>query len=399
MSTYLKNINLQLFVATMAPLGFFYKKGEGGGLLDITLLIYVVLYVMVVYNMLIKKEKLALFKYDAVVYLVLIVMSFSLLYTPQPMAGLVKFLKFTVMGVGMIYILRSFVKRKDDITKFYKYFIFNSFVIQVLILIDFAANEFPVGRYKYHGVHPIATAMLGATSLLIVLILFSAKKVKFSTTLILLLTSTSILIIGASKGPILAIAITLFLMMRGLKKVNIKLMLLLGVILVALLNLSAVQKYTEFLTDRISNTAGSESSAVRLNLYDQAERIFYENPILGAGIGTLKEYPHNLFLEILAENGLLLGFMLIIVLLMVCKSYFGFLLDKSLDINYSLSLSLVIISFVSLMVSWTYVDQKYLYMGLGTLIMVHSSLVNQPKYEVEALMRTEKSKSLRTTTL
>lgn len=91
--------------------------------------------------------------------------------------------------------------------------------------------------------------------------------------------------------------------------------------------------------------------------------------------------------------------MLIIVLLMVCKSYFGFLLDKSLDINYSLSLSLVIISFVSLMVSWTYVDQKYLYMGLGTLIMVHSSLVNQPKYEVEALMRTEKSKSLRTTTL
>jgi O-antigen ligase len=396
MSKYLKNINLQLFVATMAPLGFFYKKGEGGGLLDITLLIYVVLYVMVIYNMVIKKEKLTFFKYDWLVYLVLVVMSFSLLYTPEPMDGLVKFMKFTVMGVGMIYILRSFIKNRDDIIKFYKYFVFNSFVVQVLILFDFAANKFPVGRYKYHGVHPIATAMLGATCMLIMLMLFSAKKVKFSATLVLLLISSSILIIGASKGPILAIAITLFLMLKGLKKVNLKLMLLLGVILIVLLNLSAVQKYTEFLTDRISNTAGSESSAVRLNLYDQAERIFYENPIIGAGIGTLKEYPHNLFLEILAENGLLLGFMLIIVLLMVCKSYFGFLLDKSLDVSYALSLSLVIMSFVSLMVSWTYVDQKYLYMGLGTLIMVHASLVSRPKYEVDTLLGTEKT--LRTTT-
>ncbi|PAF31563.1 O-antigen ligase family protein [Paenibacillus sp. 7516] len=397
MPTYLRNINLQLFVATMAPLGFFYKKGEGGGILDITLLIYVILYVMVVYNMLIKKEKLNLMKYDAIVYLVLLVMSFSLLYTPEPMAGLVKFMKFTVMGIGMIYILRSFIKNKDDITKFYRYFVFNSFVVQMLILIDFAANKFPVGRYKYHGVHPIATAMLGATTLLIVILLFSAKKMKFSATLILILTSATILIIGASKGPILSIAVTLFLMVRGLKKVNLKLVLILGGILIALLNLSVVQKYTEFLTDRITNTAESESSAVRLNLYDQAERIFYEKPLTGAGMGTLREYPHNLFLEVVAENGILLGFMLIIVLLMVCKSYVGFLLNKSVDINYSLSLSLVIMSFISLMVSWTYVDQKYLYMGLGTLIMVHGSLYAQPKNDIKMLISSEKA--LRTTTL
>lgn len=73
-------------------------------------------------------------------------------------------------------------------------------------------------------------------------------------------------------------------------------------------------------------------------------------------MGIFREYFYNLFLEVVVENGILLGFMLIIVLLMVCKFYVGFLFNKFVDINYLFLLFFVIMLFISLMVSWIYVD-------------------------------------------
>lgn len=103
----------------------------------------------------------------------------------------------------------------------------------------------------------------------------------------------------------------------------------------------------------ISNTLESGDSG-RMMLYAEAIDIFSANPMLGAGIGgffaiTGDAWPHNFFLELLCECGLVgTVLLLIIVIYSLSKKHVGLLYITSSNIFYFLVLSAL---FVRVLVS------------------------------------------------
>src|SRR5690606_18733040 len=124
--------------------------------------------------------------------------------------------------------------------------------------------------------------------------------------------------------------------------------------------------------NRMTSITTDNSTSTRLIYYQNAFEKFQESPIIGLGFGAFgpEGYPHNLFLEIMTENGLLLLLFSLFCILLIVKLFFNLLVNrKSVDGVSVVIMALVLLSLGTLMVSWTYIDHKYLYISLGLLII------------------------------
>lgn len=107
----------------------------------------------------------------------------------------------------------------------------------------------------------------------------------------------------------------------------------------------------------------------RDNIYQNVIGEIFENPLLGIGLGadrhlTYTGYTHNFFLEVLANFGVFLGGIIIIVLMLLILKVL-FVKDKE---RYSIVIIWMSLGFVHLMVSSSYlIDLKFwIFLGLIT---------------------------------
>lgn len=225
--------------------------------------------------------------------------------------------------------------------------------------------------------------------LLPVIIYLNELLDKFSLrALLFVFISLMVILALGSRGAILCILVFVFLkLLRPSNKLNYKKVFLYivssGSALLIFLNLKNI---FEYLYNFLFNF-GIESRSIRLflredvhlsgrdRLYDDVNHETISNPFIGIGIGgdrrVIGGYVHNLFLEILANFGIILGtFLIITLILLIFKS----LLVKDRE-KYNMIIIWLSLGFVHLMVSGSYItDIKFwILMGLITNSLIYKN--------------------------
>ncbi|KSU82075.1 hypothetical protein AS030_17545 [Fictibacillus enclensis] len=379
-SIHLNKINYPMLLLSLIPLGYILK----GGLprfMDITLFVYILLYIYCAFELVLRRQKIKVYKADLVPYLWAIFLVASLFYTPFQDIGMFKVGKFICLGLGAYFFSRLIIKTRQDFSLFFKYLIYMSVFTEVVVIADFVAKGAPLGRYlAFNVVYPIPITMLGIMTFIVVLLLFFYKQINTMTVIFTLVPSVSVMIIGASKGPTISFAITiLFFLPIIVRRIKLRYILLFVPLIWGTFKIDFLSKNLEFYLYRFTNATEDGSSAERINLYEQALHLFEKNPFLGVGVNGISPeyYPHNISLEILAENGLSLYVIFITIIFMILISYIRFIRKDKDDYISAIILAIVFVSLISLQFSWTYVDHKYLFLGLGLLVINSNLIIDQ----------------------
>lgn len=371
---FLKAINIAPLIFALLPLGYFYKGGEGKGIFDFTLILFIMLYIVFLYNLIILKRTMKFYVKDIIFYIWILLMVISIWFTPHQQDGILKTAKFIFLSMSMIFLSRVILKNKYDFITCIKFFVLFSCIFELIVLLDFIQNGAPLGRYKYQEVHPVPLSMLGSINIMIVLLLYVEREIKAISVILILVLNLSTVIIASSKGPIVSLIVALILLLPYLKKkINLKIVtssILTSCIVYFIILRTQFISNLEVLISRFENTSDDASTEERLDLYNIALDTFQENPLFGGGISCFIEgtYPHNVFLEILAENGLIAGLLFLILVCFIIKKYYEYILKANyIHFINVITLTIVVMSLINLMYSWSYVDNKFLYLGLGML--------------------------------
>lgn len=315
-----------------------------------TLIIFV--YLLIIFRFRINKYVYYFFITFTLIFLVNFFLFDSSEYT------LMIYLEFLVKSFSL-FLIGSFSYSTTYLRKYFSVFsllnFFSLFIILILGLID----NISYMRYGY--------AML--PTLLYSIYALRNKGHKFLWLFILTSSFVAILIYG-SRGPLLGVVLfTLIVLFADSKmKITKKIFLTSGILLmyIYLISLNGFVRILDYLFFNLGFQTYSitklklmfekgiaESSSGRDFLYEQFIELILKNPLLGNGIGITQELwgftPHNIFLQILVEFGLigmvifLMFFSVIIYLLLVIRKNDNELF-LILTIIFSVSFSRLLVS-------------------------------------------------------
>lgn len=290
----------------------------------------------------------------------------SLLYTLGNIYAFDKAFRFLIITgwsyLGVFFLLRSDVSIKKFL---------NSIVSIAVIMSGFALYQFftssGLNFVKVLGSGYLALGRTLGISILITVILYfinENKKIKSLFIILIILQMIIALLLSGGRTPFIALLIvfTLYLtfsfktsfkkifLRKGTKKIVFFIALIIPIIFI-LANLGTFDVMIVRLTELINDSGGGTSANARWIRYETAIDMCAESPILGKGIGSfpifysgtdIRDYPHNIFLEITSELGILglIAFLLIVSFCLYC----GFILYKrKFKIIDSLQMTLILV--------------------------------------------------------
>jgi O-antigen ligase len=354
------NIVTSLVIA-MLPAGYVLKGGIQGNLLtDKTLYIYYVAFLITSITILVYK-KVSLNKFDLYLLLFVIWVISGVFYTPDIYGGIYKILKLILLSISVIYIERILIREQIQFDYIYNFYNIFSVVISIAFILTYYFSN-KVGRASFLDTTPVAFGYFLGFDIIILLQLISQRRkniVKYWYGISLIFVFYALLL-NATKGVFISILVTLILFFPKYKmEYNIKeVLLLLIIMLFAFISVSNNLEKIPVL-QRFVYITKDLSTIERINLYKDAINEFISHPFTGIGTNGLYVYPHNIFLEIGAENGII-GLVLFLLLV-----FYVIKLIKKYNYNNTLIKQLMIYSLIGNMFSFSYVINKYLYFSLG----------------------------------
>ncbi|MGI9017923.1 MAG: O-antigen ligase family protein [Euzebya sp.] len=357
---------LSTVVLAAVPLGYFFGGGKSEGL--ITASIYTAAWVLMLAKW--KREGFRVVAADVLWVIWAVVMVAAPIWSPtRGETLLVQALQFLVVGVGTILFCRTFLKSRSDAVQALSLLLFLSTAFGVVVLVDYLLAGAPVGgRYVYQSVNPIPLSMLGATIVTIAFAFYIHDRLTTWIFAPLSFVGAGLMLISASRGPLIATALTVVLLLPiAIRKVGLAQSLLVaGVALAA----TRVEQ-AETVVTRLAALDGDLSVSHRLNFYREAYESWTSSPIIGGGVGEV--YPHNMVLEVLATHGASLGVPLLITVAVVVGRYAMIVRLGNSDVAATASYGLVLLSLISLMFSWTYLVHKWLFLGIGLVLVLEAT--------------------------
>lgn len=277
----------------------------------------------------------------------------SLLYTEAPIYGTDKFLRFITIGTlsvfGPIFL---FKERKTLYRCFYVFILLSSLMV---IASAISASFTSSGFHMAFGSCCLALGrMTGMVSLIILFcfLLHSKKKRQKIIWTILFLLNTFGLFYAGGRGPVIAFVITLLLLAiftllsllikRSKNDTRILKTTSLFTVTIFLVILIFPQPFGTLINRvrvALTEPRGGSSVSLRLNSYGSAIKAISQHPLLGLGVGGFSvyhsgidqiSYPHNIFLEIWCELGVL-GIIFFVFLITFCIFCLFRLKDKYRD--------------------------------------------------------------------
>ena len=245
-----------------------------------------------------------------------------------------------------------------------------------LILLYFSSGY--VDRLTIPGVHPIPFSQLIGFAVLVIISSLIIDKNLLPINIgslvsrgLLLVFLLMVLFASNTKGILLSIIIS-FIIMLYLKgfKISKKLLVLMCLVILPLTFYVVSKIGYESLFERLFRSLGDNSINHRLLSYGESFEIFMRFPLTGSGPGAYDifgylPYPHNFFLENIAQYG---------ILGIIINIYFLFMLYIIFEISnrtkhknfiFSLLFILIVYFFTETMVSFTLWMHKGLYLSLG----------------------------------
>lgn len=267
--------------------------------------------------------------WGAILFLLFIlVLTLSLSYTDSKEYSRYKalvFISYTAWAYfGVFFILNS----QEAIKKFFFSVILTSIYTAIKAIYQYYTIGLPSGvlRAGVDGGNPIELARFSALAILCIIVLFIYSKKNWISELFSII-GIGILIfsifISGSRMPFISLVFIISLLLVfsiksvnktiRIKKGSLRILFLAFTITVVLITIAPPVIFGP-LVDRLSGGGdGIASSYVRIDMLKNAYKMWSEAPFFGSGVGSFaiyysgideKLYPHNIFLEVLSELGL-----------------------------------------------------------------------------------------------
>ena len=316
---------------------------------DLTVFFGLIVGISIIFSVLKNKIKIPKIpsKFFIPYFILIIIMLGSLLYTQAPIYGRDKFLRFFIITTMAMFAPLFLFKGRKNLHRFF----YTLIVISSMMAIDSIVNN--LGIFGFHKIIYSNYISLGRINLLVSLIIIfyfmeNSKNttIKFGWSALIFIN-----IFGAfsdrGRMPVLSFIGTLLLLgifllipllnrrFHNKEKIIKKICFILLIVLVLFIFFH--EQFSALSTRMLLLTQGGGSSFLtRIDLCKSSLKAFYENPIIGLGIGGFsiyyfgvdcRLYPHNMILEIGSELGIL-GLTSYFFLLVFCLAYLLDLLKK-----------------------------------------------------------------------
>jgi len=272
-------------------------------------------------------------------------------YTPSPVSGWLKIGRFLIFASSMFVAPFIFLRNKSDSIRMLNYFKFLSATILIAMLINLLIIATSGGLFTYLvrasllGANPIAVSRsLAVIAAMVTVIGIRREGWKRLTALVILALILLAIVSTGSRGPLASFfaGIILFTVMFESPVYKSKLFLVGGISIVIVFGLllllpeSLTTRYMQITQGDVIVTAGGvervSTIATRLNFWSLSLKGWLSGPsnfLFGMGASGFSSffvwrdfrwYPHNIFFEVLVEQGFV-GFMLLIMMIAVAVRY------------------------------------------------------------------------------
>jgi len=300
--------------------------------------------------------------------------------------GLDKFIFFSLIVIPFCYIAIEVLNQKD-INKFLWILVGVSTMLMMLGYLNYdEISSFQGGRMTVMGGGPIVFSRWMIFAVLV--ILFNKNKYsKFLYFLVPLFLFMSF--VAGSRGPLFAFSIILLLyFLLSFRKNFTK------IIIVSVLGITSIT--TLSLTDNDKGVGSQSTSRVfsttigsyaRIDRVKRSVELVFRAPF-GVGMGNWaqesndtsdhqhedKQYPHNIFFELMNESGILVLSLFIILLLTILDSSLFLFFYEEKHFFIRLTFILFVYLFINALVSGDIVDNRFMFIMLALFIRERLSL-------------------------
>ena len=248
-------------------------------------------------------------------------------------------------------------------------------------------NENPLGIPDYLA---LATPVgIGA------LVLFFSKN-KYLKLLSLFPIFTLVILSG--RAPVLAFVLVLLIyVFYNIKLTKKHIRNSIAIVLISMFSFTQISNINSF--DRLTNrfkvmlqgdTKQNESLSVRYELYNKSYQMFSSNPVFGIGLGAfglyaigedIRDHPHNMFLEVLIEQGII-GLILLLIIFspLLLKVYPK--LIKSKDSTYFICGAIFIYESINVIKSSSIVENRPYFSIIGICFVAYLLLNTNKKAHI-----------------
>lgn len=280
------------------------------------------------------------------------------------------------------------------IKKFFNYCIFVSAILIIPAFYElffnpiFAeAKRFSMYIFEARNGGEDNPILFGITFAILLLIVFfkTLEEKKYDLIhFILIIPSIYLLLLSGTRGPLISFLFTIIFYLLFLS--NIRTISKIYIIVLIILLTLGIYRYIpestrEFYLYSLRSEAQTDqfsSIYIRLTLWKEAIKDFIENPIIGVGVGNSGGgigFPHNIFLEVAAEMGIIGLLILIPMFYLTIKRAVSYIKREqrfNMKVLMKLSFLLFIYFLIEAMFSGYISNQTNFFMSMGLI----SSLLN-----------------------
>jgi len=269
--------------------------------------------------------------------------------TPDLQNGIKKAILFAIAVALPYMIVRFFFKTYKQIKVFLITILCLATGIAAILIVMYFQPTYSGGRLQFFEANPIPTATLLAVGLVIAVtgltstLLGKNRQIKAICIAIIPLCLYGIFLSGV-RGPLISaiVGLAFYLLILSIRRPRV----LISIVGIALFLLATLNIWYPYISRRLPNIRVYSLQAItqgpstqqRLEQYQIAIRLFSQRPLLGGGTDDYAKriglsYPHNIFLEIISENGLIGLFIFLCFLGSIVWSGFRYL--KTRQIRFS----------------------------------------------------------------
>jgi len=333
---------------------------------------------------------------------VLAILAFALVltigtsYSPSPEYGTLKVINLLVFILFPFLAFLHFSARTESLKIIFILLLFFSIFLGIASTIVILSKGVTASRFGLLDQNSILfSRSLGIGFLLL---LYELRNSTNITKIILIICLPFLFLpifVSGSRGPLLALgfSITIYMLLTpGNVKIKIYSIIFISIIIVVIYNTFNF-KGLERIQGFFEGNWGDENALCRLSYYSTAWKCFLDSPLFGIGTGGFsnlisyrdeKLYPHNIFLEIAAENGII-G-LLIFVGFLLCTIIIAYSLLYKIKLGYEtkeiilISLSLFLFGLIASFFSGDITGNQYIW--YGSVIIWGQYLANRKKFNI-----------------
>ncbi len=309
-----------------------------------------------------------------------LLMTISLAYTPATVVGTRRVLEYLLTNLVVFGVL-VFNRSERSLSRLLWAFVAIGLITTIISLGDVAfSSNISGNRYSLAGANPIWFARSIGLGIIPLLALTSdLRKPGFHLfKWLLVAASLYIIVLAASRGPLLATILTICIYLYWVPGKRMRhFRIAPPLIFVTLLVLVYIVMPRPETTSRLSVVSDSirdVSTLHRVTAYANAALLFVEHPIAGVGVGGFShfdylEYPHNIFLEVASEYGLIGLALLVSIIVAVFRCYHSVrrkLTTRPAEMRILRAFGLILIfAFINAMVSGSIAGNSWIWLAMG----------------------------------